>query len=293
MPSTRELRRRIKSIRSTKQITKALELVSASKMRRATQATLASRPYAETAWEVLRDLAERPGVSLTHPLLVERPVKKVLVIIISSDSGLAGAYDPSVLRTALKFAKEQKAEGRTIEFIAIGKKAQHSLLGQGYTILQSYPNKNNRPATKDILPISSFAIHSFKEGDYDQVMLISTRFHSILRQETTLEQVLPLRVPEHAKKNEKPLAATELTYEPTPETVLETLLPRLVEVQIYQSLLESLASEHSSRRMAMKNATDNASSVIDDLTLTYNGLRQSAITQELAEITSGAATLAN
>ena len=289
MASTRDIRRRIKSVKSTKQITKAMELVATSKMRRASEATLASRPYTAESWQIVQDILSRPqDEQISHPLLQARAVKNVLIVAIASDRGLAGVYNAAVSKLAYQLLKEQQAAGHQVSFITMGRKIEQSVLQFGAPILQSYPHLSTHPLVEDIWPLASFLVESYLGKQFDQVLVVYTNFTSLLRQEATSKQLIPLKpeaLPEEAR-------SWEFLFEPTPREVLDSLLPRLVEIQLYQSILESLASEHAARRIAMKNATDNASEMIDDLTLTYNGLRQSAITQEIAEITSGAASLA-
>jgi len=280
MPSTRELRRRIASTRSTRQITKALEMVSSAKMRKATQATLAGRPYAERVLRAIRDIAGDGHGEITHPLFkVSSQVEKVLVIAISSSRGLAGGYDANVVKQCLLI--------NNASYITIGSKVTTALAGRKLDIIQSYPDLPDKPVSKDILPFAQFALNEFSNGTYQEVQLVYTRFYSMMRQEAHTIQLLPLIAPEAGS------APREFVCEPDPAAVLNHILPRMIEALLYQSVLESRASEHSARRMAMKSATDNANDMIDDLTLTYNGLRQGAITQELAEISGGAAALTN
>lgn len=308
MPSTRELRRRIKSVKSTRQITKAMELVAASKMRHATEATLASRPYAAKIWLLLKDIIENPLESVTHPLMEARPVTKIATLVITSDRGMAGVYNTAVLKAALEYANLQKSLGREVSFITLGKKGLDGLTKAGQNVFQSYPLFNTHPTAADFSPIAKSIIQSFINQEFDLFNVIYTEFFSMLRQDIAYENILPLQnssidenvnLPENSSLEQeeaqvKPEGGVrEFIYEPNPSEVLDQLLPQIVEVRLYQALLESLASEHSARRMAMRNATDNASSMLDDLSLTYNSLRQGAITQELAEITSGAAALQN
>lgn len=289
MPSTLELRRRIRSVRSTKQITKAMELVSASKMRRASEATLASRPYTEKSWQIISDIIKSGQVNhqeISHPLLTVRPIKKTLAIVISSDRGLAGIYNAAIIKKIQEL--ENSINIGSLDFFTIGQKAASFLTRSGKIILQSYPQPGTQPHLREIQGIAHSVIKDYTAQKYDQVILIYTDFVSLLSQQATTQKLLPLSTSDLPENSEK---AYEFLYEPTAQEVLDHLLPRLVETQLYQALLESVASEHAARRIAMKNATDNANDIIDDLTLTYNGIRQSAITQELAEITSGAAAL--
>lgn len=288
MPSTRELRARIKSVKSTRQITKAMELVAAAKMRRASEATLTSRPYVRRASEVVFDLVRRPVEGVTHPLIADREVKNILVFAIASDRGLAGAYNANLGKATLSLWKEQENLGRSVSFITMGKSIDRLLKKTGANLVQSYPHTPTHPTSADLVPISKYMVDRFMAGEVDQVVVAYTDFASLMTQEVKLKTLLPLKPP----APENPLDDNrQFMYEPSPAVVLEAVLPRLLEAELYQCLQESLASEHASRRMAMKSATDNASDMIDDLTLTYNGVRQGSITQELAEITGGAAAL--
>ena len=286
MPSTQALRRRIKSVRSTRQITKAMELVSAAKMRRATEATLASRPYVKSARTVLADLLKQPIEGLVHPLLADRPIKNVLAVVIASDRTLAGSYNANVLKKTLTLLRESEDAGQTIEFITLGKQVDRFLNRLDAKIIQSYVFDKESTSSSLLVPISHTMTTGFLGGMYDKVVVVSTDFHSLLTQEANVTQLLPL-----AGKVDPNHDQREFIYEPNPLSVLNAVLPRLLEAELYQCIQESLASEHASRRMAMKSASDNASDMIDDLTLTYNGIRQSSITRELAEITGGAAAL--
>jgi F-type H+-transporting ATPase subunit gamma len=287
MASTRELRRRIRSVKSTKQITKAMELVSASKMRRASTATIASRPYATRLHDMVSYVLQDESLTGSHPLLEKREVKKVLIVAIASDRGLAGAYNSTVYKKAIQLQHELKSDGAEVGFITWGKKMATMLHRGHLTVKQTYDNASSTPNPQEVVLLSQYLCTSFQTGTYDQIYMVFTEFHSMLRQEVTELQVLPIL------SVVGPSKPVEFLIEPSAPEVLSALLPRVVEVELYQAILESLASEHSARRMAMRNATDNASSMIDDLTLTYNGVRQGAITQELAEITSGAASLSN
>lgn len=286
MPSTRELRLRIKSVKSTRQITKAMELVSAAKMRRATEATMASRPYVNRAQDILLDIVSQPIEGLVHPLIAERSVKSTLVFAISSDRTLAGSYNANVSKAALEFLKSH--EGQTVHFITMGRQIDRFLNKVKATVVQSYPHTPTQPTSADLVPISNTIAAEFLKGTYDRVVVLYTDFRSSIVQEVTELQLLPLTAPSRQKNHSD---EREFSYEPDPLSVLDIILPRLLEAQMYQCLEESLASEHAARRVAMKSASDNAADMIDDLTLTYNGVRQGSITQELAEISGGAAAL--
>lgn len=286
MAVQREIKRRIKSVNSTRQITKALELVSTAKMRRATENNLHNRPYAERLKAILTRILSESEETVSHPLLSSHEGDASLLIVIASDQGLAGAYDASVIKRTLQFVKEEREAGRNVRAISIGKKAALTLGKLDVPIIQNYPVSSGAIKFEDLHALYAYAIESFSKQRFSKVHLIYTHFVSVISQQTISEQLLPV-VPDLEAAR---LPSTFL-YEPSPEDVLATLLPYIIEVQLYHAVLESTASEQSARRIAMKNASDNAKNMIDRLTLTYNTLRQGAITREIAEITSGAAAL--
>lgn len=291
MATTRELRRRIKSINSTRKTTKAMELVSASRMRRASELALTSRPYTAKLEQLVADILLRSPERPSHSLFQKRPIKNVLLIIIASDRGLAGVYNSAVLKQAVQVARQHMDQGHQVSVIALGQRAELIIRYLQITISQSYPHFASQDLARITQVIASYCCAEYTAQTFDKIELVSTHFVSLLTQQPVLTQLLPM--PEPVQKPDAPLPNTAFLYEPSPEVVLAGILPRLVEAIIHQALVESLASEHAARRIAMKSATDNASDIIDDLTLAYNGLRQGAITQELAEITSGAATLSD
>ncbi|HSI21306.1 MAG TPA: ATP synthase F1 subunit gamma [Verrucomicrobiae bacterium] len=303
MASTRELRHHIRSVRSTRQITKAMEMVAASKLRRATDSATASRPYALRIAEALRDALITPDNQSIHPLLVPRPVKKTVLVVISSDRGLAGAYNTGIIKAALEFITTEKAAGRTVDCITFGRKAEQALARLGIPIVQSYEHSGSHPVAQDVLPLAGSLADYYTDGTYDQVMVLNTHFVSAFKQEPRVTHFLPLTHEEfeittagdaHFVAREKGAEQRHehmFLYEPGPEALLSALIPRYLETLLFQHLQEALASEHAARRMAMHSATDNASDIIESLQLTYNSVRQSSITQELAEITSGAVSL--
>lgn len=300
---TREIRRKIKSVKSTRQITKAMELVSASKMRRAVANTLALRPYARLAQALLGNLADKSKNSkeMKHGLLESREVKRVLVIVISPDRGLCGGLNTQLMRKMTDYLK--KDEGKDISFVAVGKKAQDFLRRTGKSVIAAYNGMSNNPTLRDTYPISRMALQDFINGTYDKVVIVYTDFISAINQKPSVRRLLPLStqaldemIQEIDSKHRVDIEAesarfAEYKFEPSPEKVLEMLLPRLTEMQVYQAILEATASEHSARMFAMRNASDNAAEFISDLTLTYNQLRQASITAELAEISAGMAAL--
>lgn len=288
------LKKRIKSIKSTRQVTKAMEAVSASKMRKAVAKAVASRDYATLGTEVVQRLS---ASSQDHTLFIEREVKTCLLIVYTSDRGLCGAMNTQLMKKALAYIREKKATGIHFRIITIGKKAQNSMRRAGLEIEQTYTALGDKPTSVILRPIATTAMQAFRAGEVDKVVLAYTDFKSSLRQEPVLRRVLPFSAKVFEATGADDGTQTQVTvedrnwreylFEPGKETILNTLIPRLVEVQVYQALLESVASEHSSRMLAMRNATDAASEMIGDLSLTYNQARQAGITQEIAEISAG------
>ncbi|MBN1992187.1 MAG: ATP synthase F1 subunit gamma [Anaerolineae bacterium] len=297
MASIREIRRRIKSIKNIAQVTRAMQMVAASRMRRAQEQALASRPYANKAWQILMYLAAQPGNEQLHPLLTHRDsVQNVAIILITADRGLAGAYNTNVIRAAVQFMTENKRE--EAKLITIGRKGRDLMARYGRTIEADFSDLPPRPTSLDIAPIARVAIDGFLRRDYDEVYLAYTRFVNTLQQDPTIRLLLPIsgqlagKVMSRHLTEETTMAATEYLYEPDPATLLNTILPHFTELQIYQAILEALASEHSARMVAMRNATNNANDLIDELTLTYNKIRQDVITKEMLDIAGGAEALA-
>lgn len=302
MAQTRELRRRIKGIGNTKKITKAMELVAASKMRRAVNAALATRTYAYQALELMANLARNGNdAEAVHPLFVQRPVRNGLLIVFSSDRGLAGGLNTQVVRQALEAAEEFGAT--PFSLITVGKKAADGLRSRRLPMLASFSTPIGQPSVPDVRPIAKIATEAFLNGTADRVLLVWTDYRSPLVQKPMRRALLPIdpaalraTVEEtggvfspHANTHNG--APTAYLFEPSPAHVLSAMLPRLVEMQLYQALLEATASEHAARMVAMRNATDAANDLIDDLTLSFNQARQAGITQDLAEISASRAAL--
>jgi F-type H+-transporting ATPase subunit gamma len=284
MASTIALKRRITSIKNTRQITKAMQLVSASKLRRAQEYAQASRAYADLANELLVRLS---GISEVErqPLFEKRTVKTRLYIVVTSNSGLAGAYNANALKQLTKGLRADQDAKVKSQVIAIGSKgAQFVRRLNESELIAAYPALGDQPSANDIRPVLNTMIHMYQEGTVDEVRIIYTKFKSTVVQEALSLQLLPAIAPEF---NESKVGSYS-NFEPDVETVIEQVTTRLIETQIWQSVLESIASEHAMRMVAMKNATDNAKDLIDDYTLELNTARQGAITQELAEITGGA-----
>lgn len=299
MAATRDLKRRIRGITNTKKITKAMELVAASKMRRAVAAALATRSYAYRAWELLTNLSSVTDPSL-HPLLVRRPLTRGLLVVFSSDRGLAGGLTTQLSR---KIAEGVASfENAPVDVIAVGKKGQNAVRRLGLSLVASFPNPPKKPELADVLPLAHIILGAYLAGTADRVMLVWTDYHSAIRQEAKMRTILPVEREELAQTIEEaggvrnirtlpPLDTREYLFEPSANEVLEVMLRRLIEMQLYQSLLDATASEHAARMMAMRNATDAATDLIDDLTLTYNQVRQASITRDLSEISASRAAL--
>ena len=284
MASTQQLRQRISSVKNTKQITKAMEMVAASKLRRAQEAAMASREFARIANELLTRIRQMTDVSRS-PLFERRTIKTRLIIAIASDSGLAGGYNANVLK---RFAQELKVDdgnGITNKVITVGKRATaFTTKLHDMELLGAYHDFVASPTAEDIRPILITAIDGFIKGEFDAVDIVYTDFISSVNQKPSVARLLPVAFDDI----DLPAHLEDAVFEPTPKQVLQEVTERFVEVSMMQYMLESAASEHSSRMIAMKNATDNANEIVDDLTLALNTARQAAITQELAEITGGA-----
>lgn len=287
MASLITLKRRIGSIRGTRQITKAMELVSASKLRRAQERARTSRAYREATYELLARLAAMRDVA-SQPLFRKRPIRHRLYIVMTSNSGLAGAYNANILKLLSQALTRDKADRVASGVITIGNKgAQFVRRLSNVELVAHYPGLGDNPSQADIQPILRTIVSQYVEERTDEVAVLYTSARSAVSQEAINLPLLPARPADTSAAPQ----AIAMNFEPDVETVIHQVGTRLIEVQIWQVLLESLASEHAMRMMAMKNATDNASELIDDYTLEYNTARQASITQELAEITGGAEAL--
>ena len=287
MASTQALKTRIRSVKNTKQITKAMQLVAASKMRRAQDATKASAPYTEAASELLTYLASQ-GVTKNHPLFTARPVKARLLIVIAADKGLAGAYNSNVMKAYTTTLRSDDVAHISNKTIAVGRKAAQFVTRLKDTeVLGIYEDMPDHPHGREFHAILDTAREQYISGEVDAVDVIYTEFVSSLSQVARVTRVLPAGFKDTEVRDE----IREAVYEPDLETVLDGVAYRLVGAQIFQALLDARASEHSMRMIAMKNATDNAGDLADDLTLEMNKARQDAITQELAEISGGVEAL--
>ncbi|HEX4662039.1 MAG TPA: ATP synthase F1 subunit gamma [Candidatus Saccharimonadales bacterium] len=284
MASTQQIKGRIRSVKTTKQITKAMEMVAASRMRRAQEATTRTRLYAETARELLTRLSQLTDVK-NDPLFAGRSIKNRLIILITSDRGLAGAYDSNMLKLYTQQLKADRAAKIGTQTICIGRKGSNFVARvkdvQTVGVYHDFPDQ---PSANELRPILDTVVQLFITGEIDAVDVIFTGYINSLRQESRQQRILPAGFEE----TEVSHAIDTADFEPSAEVVLQNTTMRLLEVQLFQSMLDAKASEYSMRMIAMRNATDNATGLIDDLTLEFNNARQAAITQELAEITGGA-----
>jgi F-type H+-transporting ATPase subunit gamma len=284
----REIRRRIRSVRNTSQITRAMEMVSAAKMRRAQERVRASRPYSERIRLMIAGLSA-VGESVEReqfPLLEQREIKRIGVVLVTADRGLAGAFNTNVIRRAVRFIREDT--GLPADLITVGRKGRDFFNRTTQEIEAEITALGDAPSMDTLRPIIDIAVEDFTSGRVDAVYLIYTKFVNTLTQQPEVLQILPITPPEDATAEEQ---IQDFIFEPDPNTVLQALLPRYIETQVYQAILESVASEHSARMVAMRAASDNAAEFINELTLTLNKARQAQITREVSEIAAGAAAL--
>ncbi len=287
MANTILLKRRINSVKNTKQITKAMELVAASKMKKAQEIAQRGRAYRAAAHSLLSRINQLTEVE-EHPLFKKREVKKRLYVVLSSNRGLAGAYNANIMRLLARSILSDDKEHVNSSVIAIGKQASNFARRlEGVKLVAAYPMFGDQPSANDIRPILNTIVELYTNEEVDNVQLLYTDLKSNIMQVATSLSLLPAQMDDEIG-GEEAVPLTNTTFEPSIGTVLDNVAERLLEIQIWQAMLESIASEHSMRMLAMKNATDNASELIDDLTLAFNTARQAAITQELAEITGGA-----
>jgi len=298
MATVREIERRIRSVKNIAQVTRALEAVSASKVRKAQNAVQNTRPYAQEAWRVLTDLSKQAGAGPNlHPLLTSRPVNSIDLIVVTSDRGLCGAFNYNVIRVALEFVKKQSVP---VNIISVGRKGRELLYRAGQNIIAEFSNLPAAPSLLDVSPIGRTAVDDFLGGRADAVYVAYTDFVNTLSQKSHVRPLLPLTlgaqeetIASKAVGSIEPSRSAPYVYlyEPNINAILDNLVPRFTELQVYQAILESLASEHSARMVAMRNATDNAKALVDNLTLVRNKARQAAITGELLDIAGGAEAL--
>jgi F-type H+-transporting ATPase subunit gamma len=294
MANTREVRLRIRSVKNIAQVTRALQAVSASNVRKAMASMIRTRPYAMKAWQVLTHIAGQPGRASLHPLLTSRnEVHNELVVLIAGDRGLAGAYNSNIVRFTL-----QKFGSRDIpvSYVSVGRKGRDMLIRRRKNVIAEFSHLPPAPSFADVSAIGRLAVNEFLEGNADRVYLVYTDFINMVRQVPTVKQLLPLEIGagegrvvafEQTKK-----AAAAYIYEPNEEEILDEIVPRFTALQVYQAIMESLACEHAARMVAMKNATDSASELASALQLEYNKVRQQGITGEILDIVGGVEALA-
>ncbi|MBW3670874.1 MAG: ATP synthase F1 subunit gamma [Acidobacteria bacterium] len=282
MPSTIDIRRRIRSVRNTQQITKAMKMVAAAKLRRAQDRIMAARPYAAALMEVLSSVAARVEVA-DHPLLAEREEKRVLLLVVTGDKGLAGAFNASVIKLAQRAMDEQNWS--SVQLVLLGKKGADFFRRRTIPVRHAETDIFQALSPERANAVSNLLIEDYVSGEIDAVYVVYNEFKSVIQQNLRLERLLPF----HRLKEDVP--TVEYLYEPGPVEILQELLPKHVEFQLYRILLESAAAEHGARMTAMDAASKNAADMIESLTLKYNRMRQAAITTEIIEIVSGAAAL--
>jgi F-type H+-transporting ATPase subunit gamma len=284
VPNTLDIRRRIRSVKNTQQITKAMKMVSAAKLRRAQDRMLAARPYSAALRQVLASVASRiEGVA--HPLLEVRPENRVVLVVVTGDKGLAGAFNTNITRTAQTVMHDHRWQD--VQLVLVGRKANDFFRRRPTPIRHSVVNIFQALDLAHAQELTSILIDDYVNDRIDAVYIVFNEFKSVIQQTVRLEKLLPIG---RISADEAP-GEIDYIYEPGPQQILNELLPKYLEFQIYRALLESLAAEHGARMTAMESATKNASEMIDSLTLTYNRIRQAAITKEIIEIVSGAAAL--
>ncbi len=293
MPNLLDIRRRIKSVKNTQQITKAMKMVSAARLKRAQDRVVMARPFANKMAEVLGELAQRTDQDFHHPLLDLRGDQRYLLVLITSDKGLCGAFNTNLTKAAQAFIRENS--DKNIEFMAVGRKGRDFFRNRHATITSEFIGLAGRDRIEysEALEVAQSIIKQYTEDkDIDKVFLIYNEFKSVLSQRVVLEQLLPVsRVKVEEPEAKQAANLVDYVYEQPPEQMFSTLLPRLIETQIFRALLESVASEHGARMTAMDSASKNASELIESLTLNMNRIRQAAITNEIIEVVSGAAAL--
>jgi F-type H+-transporting ATPase subunit gamma len=287
MPGSKEIRTKIKSVQNTRKITKAMEMVAASKMRKAQERMRAARPYGERIRSVVARIAHA-NPEYRHPFMIEyNNVKRIGIVFVTTDKGLAGGLNTNIQRLVLNKMKEWEAQGESFEVCCIGNKGLGFMQRLGANVVSQVTHMGDKPQLEKLIGAIKIMLDGYIEGRFDRLVIFSTRFINTMKQEPVFEQLLPLS----GEKVGAPEGTWDYIYEPDPRVVLGQVLTRYIEAIVYQALTENMASEQSARMVAMKSASDNAASVIDELTLVYNKARQAAITKELSEIVAGAAAV--
>jgi len=287
MPSLKDIRKRIASVKSTQKITRAMKLVAAAKLRRAQENILAARPYAVKLHELISELALRADFE-DHPLLAHREPRRVQLVVVTSDRGMCGAFNTNILRTAEKYVRENKTTHDEVHLSVVGRKGRDYLRHRHYEMKNTFPGLDIAGALEESKQISDGIIEDFLGDNLDMVFLLYNEFKSAMSQRITIEQILPIKPLELEDTGG---SAIDFVYEPDKQTLLETIMPMYVHVEVYRAALESMASEFGARMTAMENATNNANEMIGALTLQFNKARQAAITKELLDIVGGAEAL--
>jgi len=289
MATQQDIKRRIASVNNTKKITKAMELVAGSRLRRAQARIEALRPYADRMQQLVVDVAANVGYVSDQPLLVRRDVRSVAVIALTGDRGLAGAFNANIVRRSLEIARAERAEGREVVWLAVGRRGASTLRFRRQSVTADYTGITDRPTYADAQAIARRVAELYENGEIDRVVMVYNHFLSALSQRVDELELLP--VPEEALTGEAVKLEGSFIFEPDEREILHDLIPTYLEISIYRALLESTASEHGARMTAMRNASDNAGTLIDDLTLKMNRARQAEITQEILEVVAGADAL--
>ena len=294
MANVQDLKRRIRSVRNTRKITKAMELVASARLRRAQTRIEAMRPYADRMLELIGGVARAATSVRSIPLLQRREVQTVAIVPLTGDRGLAGAFNGQVLRRSLQLERELRSEGKDVKWLVAGKKGRSTLTFRRYEVTHAWTGFSDRPAYSDAQAIAHALAELYVNGEVDAVQVVYNRYVSPLVQQVTVQEVLPIE--EHLletdeEERREDALRGDFIFEPEPEEILERLVPVYVETEIYRALLESAASEQGARMTAMRNASKNAGELIDSLTLAMNRARQAAITQELLEVVAGADAL--
>jgi F-type H+-transporting ATPase subunit gamma len=282
MANTREIRNRIRSVKNIQQITRAMQMVAASKLKRAQEMVQAAGPYAEKLRLLMNEVGKSAS-GVTHPLLVKRPVERVCVVVMTSDKGLCGAYNANIIKRAMDFIKPLKPE--SVRLVLIGKKANDFFKRRQYEILKYWPFPSKEVEVAFVAGVMRFLAGGYERADYDKVVLFYTKFKSAMVTTPLEVQLLPL---ESAEADKQAGGSALYIFEPTAEDLMQKLLPKYLQNQVYLAFVEAGASEHGSRMVSMKNATDNADEMIHTLTLNYNKVRQASITREILEVVTGA-----
>jgi F-type H+-transporting ATPase subunit gamma len=291
MPTQLDIKRRIRSVKNTQQITRAMKFVAAARLRRAHEKALSARPYMKALTRIVQSISQRVPET-THPLLARRPEEKVLLLVVSGERGLAGAFNANIIRRSIEFLRERKAQ--TLEVITLGRKGRDALRKQSWKIIGEHVDITSKVDRSRAAEIAQAVATLYGNGEIDAVYIVFNEFKTVLTQIVTLEKLLPIESPSGPPKDAKetPAGATTIDYiyEEPPAQLMASLLPRYLEAQIFRALAESSASEHAARMTAMDSATNNAVELIDKLTLYMNKVRQAAITKEIIEVVSGAAS---